>query len=136
MSKFYVQCGPVEVVLTADTVEQAALNAVDRSLQNHLWIYDDAGLSERDCHDHLMLEALMHMAPTIRVSERGFASVDQVNVDDGHAHFIGTPETVEHWHQLMVGMSRLFVAAGLTPRSMEAVAGFKASEQPSPRLPR
>jgi hypothetical protein len=61
MPKFYVQCGNIEVVLNANSSEQAALSAVDRSLQNHLWIYDDAGLSEQDCRMHLMLEALLHL---------------------------------------------------------------------------
>ena len=112
MAKFYVQCGNIEVILTAETVEQAALSALDRSLQSHLWIYDDAGLSEADCHMHLMLEALMHLAPSIRISEQGF--------DRNDADQIGTPETVEQWHKLMVGMNRLFIAAGLAPRVPDA----------------
>ncbi len=114
MSKFYVQCGPVQTVLTADSAEQAALSALDRTLQVHLWIYDDPGLSQQDCHDHLMLEALFHLEPTIRVSEIGF--------DRSDAQLVGTPETIERWHALMVGMNRLFLAAGLPPRSMAAVA--------------
>ncbi len=129
MAKYYVQCGSIEVILTADSAEQAGLSALDRSLQAHLWIYDDEGLSQEDCRTHLMLEALMHLAPTIRISEQGFDRED--------ASYIGTPETVDHWHQLMVGMNRLFVAAGLAPRPMSAVAGVTPPSEPaSRRMPR
>ena len=129
MPKYYVQCGPIQCILTADSPEQAAMSALDRTLQTHLWIYDDAGLSEQECRDHLMLEALFHLDPTVRVSEKGFDRTD--------ALLVGTPETVDRWHRLMVGMNRLFIAAGLAPRSMAAVA----SEHPEvaharPRFPR
>ena len=125
MPKYYVQCGPIQTVLLADSVEHAALCALDLTLQNHLWIYDDPGLGEQDRHDHLMLEALMHLDVTVRVSERGFDRPD--------AFLVGTPEVVENWHALMVGMSRLFVAAGLPPRSMQAVAETHAATGASPR---
>lgn len=129
MSKYYVQCGPIRVLLSATSLEQAALSALDRSLQSHLWIYDDPGLTESDCRDHLMLEALCHLDSTIRVSERGFHRDD--------AHEIGTPETIDRWHRLMVGMNRLFLAAGLAPRPMAAVAtGGTTATLVSPRLPR
>jgi hypothetical protein len=129
MPKYYVQCGPIQTILLADSVDHAALCALDSTLQNHLWIYDDPGLCEQDQHDHLMLEALLHLAATVRISERGFDRLD--------ASLIGTPEAVESWHALMVGMNRLFVAAGLTPRSMEAVATSNAVHSPAVRrLPR
>ena len=129
MPKFYVQCGPIQTILTADSASLAASGALDRTLQEHLWIYDDPDLTEQDQHDHLMLEALMHLDPTIRVSEQGF--------DRHDFESIGTPETVEHWHQLMIGMSRLFVAAGLAPRSMSQVAGStKNRSRTSPRSPK
>lgn len=115
MAKFYVQCGPVELILIADSIRQAALAAIDKSLQAHVWIYDDAGLSHQDRRDHLMIEALMHLDPTIQISEKGFNRTD--------AATIGTPETIDTWHRLMIGMSQLFIAAGLAPRTMAAVAG-------------
>jgi hypothetical protein len=129
MPKFYVQCGPVQMILIADSAEQAALSGLDRTLQAHLWIYDDPGLSERDCRDHLMLEALCHLQPVVRVSERGFDRPD--------AQLIGTPETIDRWHRLMTGMKRLCIAASLTPRSMAAVAtsvaGFAGFRPRQPR---
>jgi hypothetical protein len=128
MPKFYVQCGPVQTILTADSVDHAALSALDRTLQTHLWVYDDPGLTEQDCHDHLMLESLFHLDPSIRVSEQGFDRID--------AQLVGTPETVDCWHRLMVGMSRLFIAAGLAPRSMAAVASSATVEFVPPRRPR
>ena len=115
MAKFYVQCGPIETILIADSAEQAAMAAIDHSLQAHLWIYDDPQLNEADCREHLMLEALLHLAPSVRVSERGFNRRDAIE--------FGTPESVISWHKLMVGMRKLFVAAGLTNRSMASVAG-------------
>ncbi len=121
MAKFYVQCGPLQLILVADSIRQAALSAIDKSLQTHLWIYDDAELSNQNRRDHLMIEALMHLDPTIRISEKGFDRTDAVAV--------GTPETIDAWHHLMVGMNRLFIAAGLTPRTMAAVAG--ATTQPT-----
>ena len=129
MSKFYVQCGPIQTVLEADSVDQAALGGLDRTLQTHLWIYDDPGLTEQDRRDHLMLEALMHLDPVVRISERGFSRSD--------AYVVGTPETIDHWHRLMVGMNRLFIAAGLPPRSMSAVATNPAKTAiDRPRRPR
>ena len=117
MSKFYVQCGPIRTIIVSTSREQACLEALDESLQNHLWIYDDPGLSNGDCRNHLMLEALVHLDPSIRVSEQGF------DRDDGS--LFGTPEVIDRWHRLMTGMNRLFVAAGLPPRTM----------QPAPVMP-
>ena len=59
MSKYYVQCGPIRTLVVSASMEQASLEALDESLQNHLWIYDDPGLSNADCRNHLMLEALV-----------------------------------------------------------------------------
>lgn len=117
MSKFYVQCGPIEIVLAADSIDQAAMAMVDRALQPHLWIYEDAELSELDRRDHLMIEALVHLDPEIRISERGFNRSDAV--------FIGTPETVDRWHQLMTGINRMLVAAGLAPRTLGFADGTR-----------
>lgn len=129
MPKFYVQCGPIQTILTANSTDQAALAALDRSLQTHLWIYDDADLSESDCRRHLMLEALLHLEPVVRVSQIGFDRTD--------ADIIGAPETVDAWHRLMVGMNRLFIAAGLPPRTMSAVAAREGIAQvAAPRCPR
>ncbi len=121
MAKFYVQCGPLEVILVADTVRQAMISAIDKTLRVHSWIYDDSALSKQDCRDHLMIEALLHLEPTLNISEKGFDRTD--------AMVVGTPEAIDAWHQLMLGMNRLFVAAGLAPRTMAALAGDVTENQ-------
>lgn len=130
MAKFYVQCGPLQIVLTADAAAQAAMSALDHFLQPHLWIYDDAGLCEQDCRDHLMLEALLHLDTTVRISQRGF--------DRSDAELHSTPEVIDQWHRLMIGMRRLFVEAGLGHRTVAEVAQTHDRSQsvPLPRQPR
>ncbi len=128
MAKFYVQCGPIETILAADSMESAAMNALDRMLQAHLWIYDDNGLSEQDCRTHLMIEALLHLEPTIRVSEQGFNRTDALEM--------GTPETIEMWHRLMIGMKRLFESAGMVTRSMSSIGGTDSVPFIAPKMPR
>ena len=128
MSKYYVQCGPIEVILNAESEDQAAMAALDRALQNHLWIYDDPGLTDLDRKWHLMLEALFHLDPVIRISEQGFDRADAMR--------IGTPETVDLWHRLMTGINRLFVAAGLPPRVISSLASTSSPPATRCRLPR
>lgn len=128
MPKFYVQCGPIEAIIGAQSKEHAAIAALDQTMQMHLWIYDDSGLSDADRRDHLMLEALFHLDPVIRISEQGFDRADALPV--------GTPEIVDRWHCLMSGINRLFVAAGLRPRAFSALASTGAKSPIRRRLPR
>lgn len=129
MAKFYVQCGTTELVISSDCSDSAALAIIDRVLTPHVWIYDDPDLSELECRQHLMLEALMHLPTEIRVSQQGFNRQD--------AQAFSVPETIHSWHALMVGMRRLFSAAGLD-RSVAVLAGARVIDQAvaSPRLPR
>ncbi|MFG0290747.1 MAG: hypothetical protein ACF8CQ_21410 [Rhodopirellula sp. JB044] len=110
MAKFYVQCGNRSVIVEAIDHEAAAMHLIDSAMQSHVWIYDDADLSDSDRHAHLAIEALLTLAPEIRVSERGLGRADAVA--------LGTPEVLQRWHQTMVALSRLFRSAGLTPKSM------------------
>jgi len=121
MPKFYVKCGPIQTILIADSIEQAALSTLDQALQCHLWIYDDPDLSEQDRRDHLMMEALLHLDPTIRVGEQGFDS-DQMQL-------VGTPDMIDRWHKLNVGLNRLFIAAGLQPRSLARAKTWTAGSR-------
>ncbi len=129
MAKFYVQCGSIDLVLMTDSADSAGMAMIDRLLAPHLWIYDDAGLTETDCLQHLMLESLMHLPTSIRISQRGFDRPD--------ADLVPLPETVQSWHKLMVGMRRLFAQAGLD-RTVAVLAGAGAIEQAfrSPNRPR
>ena len=125
MSKFYVVCGSQSLVIAAPTAEHAALRLIDEAMAAHVWIYDDAGLSEQDRRDHLVLEALLHLGSCVAVSERGLGN--------GDAGTFEVPELIEQWHSLMTGISRLFVAAGLAPRRVlpETIESTSA-----PRAPR
>ncbi|MCC9642197.1 hypothetical protein LOC71_07920 [Rhodopirellula sp. JC740] len=114
MAKFYVQCGPRSLVIDAMDADAAAMHLVDLAMQPHLWIYDDEGLTDSDRHGHVMLEALLHMGTEIRVSEIGFHRSD--------AQSFGTPDTVHQWHQTMVGLARLMMAAGLASRPIRQLA--------------
>ncbi|MEM6778148.1 MAG: hypothetical protein AAF670_10870 [Planctomycetota bacterium] len=128
MAKFYVQCGMRGLVVDAADAESAGMHLIDTAMQPHLWIYDDAGLSDQQRQDHLMLEALMHMAPEIWVSEQGFDRPDSLR--------LGTPETIIAWHQTMASLSHLLISAGLVPRRMRqlATAPTSASKRGLPRL--
>ncbi|MEO1525257.1 MAG: hypothetical protein AAFX06_07455 [Planctomycetota bacterium] len=119
MPKFYVQCGHLELVLTSDSADSAALAVIDRVLQPHLWIYDDPDLTEEDCRQHLLLEALLHLPTELRISERGFYRDD--------AMVVPVPETIQSWHALMIGMQRLFRHAGLC-RTVSVLAGAGAMQ--------
>ncbi|MEM9364498.1 MAG: hypothetical protein AAGD07_00775 [Planctomycetota bacterium] len=114
MPKFYAQCGPHRLVVTTEDASTAAMRLVDIALSNHGWIYDDETLSDRDRRAHLMLEALLHLDPTVQVSQRGFDRED--------ASRMGTPETVSHWHESMTAVGRLLQAAGLSPRPISQLA--------------
>lgn len=91
MAKFYVDCGPVRIVLTGDSADAAVAVALDRVFAADEWIYRDPDLGYVDRRDHLMLEALLTLAPSIRVSQRGFGRCD--------AGRFGTPEVVDQWHR-------------------------------------
>lgn len=108
MSKFYVVCGSQNLVVTAPSARHAALRLLDEVLATHLWIYEDAGLAEQDRHDHLVLEALMHLGTIVLVSERGLGHSESGSFE--------VPELLSEWHKLMTGISRLLVIAGLDPR--------------------
>jgi len=130
MPKFYVQCGSIEVVLLADRPESAALAALDRALQTHGWIYSDPRLNDQTRHDHLVLEALLHLDPQIRVSERGFERTD--------ADQIGTPEIIHQWHALMTAINRLCTTVGFSPCwiGAESSGGNGANRRMTQRSPK
>lgn len=108
MSKFYATCGSQSLIIAAPTAEHAAMRLIDEVMGAHVWIYDDADLSEQDRRDHLILEALLHLGTSVMISERGFNRCEAGEFE--------VPTLLEQWHRLMTGISRLFLAAGLAPR--------------------
>jgi len=110
MAKFYATCGSHSLILTAPTAQFVAMRLMDEALAAHVWIYDDATLSESDRRAHLVLEALMHLSSTVQVSQRGLGR--------NEAGEFGVPELLDEWHRLMTGLSAMTIAVGLTGRRM------------------
>lgn len=129
MAKFYVQCGCSRGIVDSDDPQQAALALVDLLVQPHVWVYEDPSMNPSACRDHLLIEALLHLEPTIKVSERGFDRID--------AQLVPTSETMDQWHALMVAASKLLSDAGLVTRDIASVASVGPQTSTSlPRLPR
>ena len=108
--KFYATCGSQSLVVIASSAQQAAMRLIDEALGAHIWLYDDDSLTEQQRRDHLVLEALLHLAPRVLVSECGAGRSE--------AGDFGVPELIEEWHQLMTAVSHLFVAAGIDARRL------------------
>lgn len=108
MAKYYASCGSQTLTMTADSAQFAAMRLIDEAMAAHVWIYDDADLSEQDRRDHLVLEALLHLAPAVSVSQRGLGRND--------AGEIGVPELIEQWHRLMAGLTVMSISVGLSNR--------------------
>lgn len=127
MPKFYATCGSQALVVDADTADQAAMRLIDEALGAHIWIYEDAGLSEQDRRDHLILEALMHLGSVIAISERGH--------NRSEAGTFGVPEMLDHWHQLMSAISRALSSAGIAPdRALpDSTDNDLPTDRPTPR---
>ncbi len=127
MAKFYAQCGPVRMVLTAWDTEGAALSLIDSALQPHLWIYSDSSIANRDRKSHLMIEALLHLDSSVKISEQGF--------DRDDAKQIEVPELIQYWHRLMVSLNRL-VRSSVVRDEVEECAyepEFDYVDAPKPR---
>ena len=110
MAKFYVQCGQLNVIVEAMDSQAAAMHLIDSAMEPHLWIYDDAGLSDSDRYAHVAIEALLSLSAEVTVSERGFHRSD--------AERFGTPEILSVWHQTLTGLNRLLRSAGLPPKPL------------------
>ena len=108
MPKFYASCGSNAVIVDALTADQAAMRLIDEAMAPHAWIYEDPDLSPRECRDHLVLEALMHLGSTVAVSEQGFGRAEVGSFE--------VPELLNDWHKLMTAIRGLFVAVGLNPQ--------------------
>lgn len=112
MPKYYVVSGSHRLVIDAVSPAAAAMALIDRQLAPQLWIYDDRELSDRERRDHLAIEALLSLASTVSVSERG------PNRDE--AGMFEVPLLLDRWHRLMERLSELYRAAGLPPRRAAA----------------
>ncbi len=110
MAKYYASCGSQTLTISAPTAEFAAMRLIDEAMAAHVWIYDDANLSEQVRRDHLVLEALLHLEANVCVSQRGLGRNDEGE--------FGVPELLDQWHKLMMGLSKMTIAVGLTHRNV------------------
>jgi hypothetical protein len=99
MAKYYVQSGTLRSIIDTDEVQKAALWAVHRVMQQIAPIYDDVRLTPEQKEDCAMLEGLLVLDDSIRISEQGFDREDAVAIE--------TFEAVMHWHQLMIALDKL-----------------------------
>lgn len=99
MAKFYLQSGTIRTVVSADDHEKAALWTIHKTMQQIVPVYDDVELSAQEKGDVALVQGVMVLGNSIRVSEQGFDRDDAMELD--------TFELVTHWHQLMVALSRL-----------------------------
>ena len=99
MAKYYVQSGTVRTVISADDCEKAALWVVHCTMQQVVPVYDDAELSPQEKGDVAIVQGIMVLGNTVKLSEIGFDRVEAISLD--------TFELVVQWHQLMVALSRL-----------------------------
>lgn len=110
MAKFYATCGSQTLTIAAASAQHAAMRLLDEALAAHVWIYEDDTINESDRRDHIVLEALLHLSPTVLVSERGVGRAD--------AGEFGVPELLDQWHRLMMGLSAMIEAVGLSERRL------------------
>lgn len=125
MAKFYASCGSQTLTISAPTAQFAAMRLIDEAMAAHVWIYDDASLSEQTRRDHLVLEALLHLGATVRVSQRGLGRNDEGE--------FGVPELLDEWHKLMMGLSQMTIVVGLMPRNVLPPATDPTNSPNNPR---
>ena len=113
------------LTISAPAAQFAAMRLIDEAMAAHVWIYDDASLSEQVRRDHLVLEALLHLGATVRVSQRGLGRDE--------AGEFGVPELLDEWHRLMTGLSKMTIAVGLSGRRMLPPAIDSTSNPNNPR---
>lgn len=99
MAKYYIQSGNVHTVISADDSEKAALWVVHKAMQQVVPVYEDAELTPDQKSEVAIVQGIMVLGNTMRVSEVGFDRLDAEHLD--------TFELVVHWHQLMIALARL-----------------------------
>ena len=99
MAKYYIQSGTVRTVISADDHEKAALWTIHKTMQQVVPVYDDVELTAEEKGDVALVQGVMVLSDTIKISEVGFDRDDADQLD--------TFELLAHWHQLMLALSRL-----------------------------
>lgn len=99
MAKYYVQSGNVSTVIAADDAEKAALWVVHKAMQQVVPVYEDDELTPQQKSEVAVVQGVMVLGNSLRVSQVGFDREDCQELD--------TFELVVHWHQLMVALTKL-----------------------------
>lgn len=99
MAKFYIQSGTMRATLAAEDSRRAALWAVHQAMQQIVPVYDDPDLTPEQKSDSAMIEGMLVLGETIRLSEQGY--------DRDDAEVLQTFDVVTEWNQLMIALDRL-----------------------------
>ncbi len=99
MAKYYLQSGNVRTVISADDSEKAALWVVHKAMQQVVPVYEGAELTVEEKSEVAVIQGIMVLGNTVKISEVGFDRCDGEELD--------TFDLVVQWHQLMVALSRL-----------------------------
>lgn len=99
MAKYYVQSGNVRTIIAADDAEKAALWVVHKAMQQVVPVYEDNELTPEQKSDVVVVQGVMVLGNSVKISEVGFDRSDASDLD--------TFELVMHWHQLMVALAKL-----------------------------
>lgn len=99
MAKYYIQSGTMRATLAAEDSRRAALWAVHQAMQQIIPVYGDPELTPEQKSDTAMVEGMLVLGATIRMSEQGY--------DRDDAQVLQTFEVVTEWNQLMIALERL-----------------------------
>ena len=99
MAKYYLQSGSAKLILDSEDSQRAALWLVHRVMESIGDVYEDTTLDDDRKLDSAIVESLLDLGVSIRVSEQGFDRED--------AESFETFDIVMYWHQLMIALSRL-----------------------------
>ncbi len=110
MPKYYVQCGTIQRLVTAEDPRGAALWAIHEIIEQAIdldsidW-EDDSEIENLD-----LIRVMLALGPTVRVSERGFGRSEMGAFE--------TPDLMTEWNQLIIAVSRLQARAASLPSSI------------------
>ena len=99
MAKYYVQSGPLKMVMDAQDSVGAALWAAHSRLGELSGLYEGTEWTEDQQIDQVMMAALIEFDTSIAVSEKGFDRADADQME--------TFDIAMQWHQLAKALTRL-----------------------------
>lgn len=107
MPKYYVQCGTIQRLVTAEDPRGAALWAIHEIIDQAIDLDGIDWEDENEIDNLDMIRVMLALGPQVFVSERGFGRSEA-----GAYH---TPELMTEWNQLIIAVSRLQARAASLP---------------------